>query len=50
LHFEQEDYRPAGRNYIKYLKLETDKMERTFVIERLQFIKAELSKQKEEDQ
>jgi tetratricopeptide (TPR) repeat protein len=50
LYFEQDDYRPAGRNYIQYLKLETDKMERTFVIERLQFIKAELGKQKEEDQ
>ena len=45
LHFDQEAYRQAGRNYLKYLKLETNKMERTFVLERLQFIKAELSQQ-----
>ena len=47
LHYEQEEFRPAGRNYVKYLKLETDSMDRQFILERLQHIKTELTKQKE---
>jgi tetratricopeptide (TPR) repeat protein len=47
LHYEQDDFRPAGRNYVKYLKLETDSMDRQFILERLQHIKTELTKQKE---
>ena len=46
-YYEQKDYRPAGRNYLKYLKLEADPMDRQFVLERLQHIKSELTKQKE---
>ena len=47
LHYEQKDFRPAGRNYVKYLKLAPDSMDRPFVLERLQHIKVELTKQKE---
>lgn len=47
LHYVQKDYRPAGRNYLKYLKREIDPMDRQFVLERLQHIKSELTKQKE---
>lgn len=47
LYYEQEDYRPAGRNYLKYLKLESDSIDRQIVLERLQHIKSELTKQKE---
>ena len=50
LHYEQEDFRQAGRNYVKYLKLATDSMDRPFVLERLQHIKMELTKQKEAGQ
>ena len=50
LHYEQEDFRQAGRNYVKYLKLVTDSMDRPFVLERLQHIKMELTKQKEAGQ
>ena len=47
LHYEQEDFRQAGRNYVKYLKLAPESMDRPFVLERLQHIKVELTKQKE---
>jgi Zn-dependent protease with chaperone function len=47
LHYEQDEFRPAGRNYVKYLKLESDSMDRQFILERLQHIKTELTKQKE---
>lgn len=50
LDYEQENYRQAGRNYVKYLKLESDSMDRPFVLERLQHIKVELTKQKEAGQ
>jgi len=50
LHYEQEDYRPAGRNYVRYLKLETNSMDRPFVLERLQHIKSELTRQKEAEE
>jgi len=47
LYYEQENYRPAGRNYLKYVKLESDSIDRQIVLERLQHIKSELTKQKE---
>ena len=47
LHYEQDEFRQAGRNYVKYLKLESDSMDRQFILERLQHIKTELTKQKE---
>ena len=47
LAYEREEYRQAGRNYMKYMKLEGDSMDRPFVLERLQHIKTELTKQKE---
>lgn len=50
LYFEQEDYRQSGRNYVKYLKLSPDVADRAYVLENLQHIKAELSKQKEAGQ
>ncbi len=50
LHYEQMDFRQAGRNYVKYLKLTSDSMDRPFVLERLQHIKVELTKQKEAGQ
>ena len=49
LYFEQQDYRLAGRNYVLYLKLADDTMDRPYVLENLQVIKAELTKQKEEN-
>lgn len=50
LAFADEDYRQAGRNYIKYLKLAPDAMDRQLVLEKLQHVKAELTKQKEMSQ
>ena len=50
LFYEQQDYRQAGRNYVKYMKLAPDSMDRPFVLEKLQHIKAELTKQKGEQQ
>ena len=47
LYYEQEDYRQAGRNYVKYLKFAPDSIDRPYVLERLQHIKVELTKQKE---
>ena len=48
LFYEQQDYRQAGRNYVKYMKLAPDSVDRPFVLEKLQHIKAELTKQKGE--
>ena len=50
LYYEQDDLRQAGRNYVTYLKLESESVDRTFVLERLQHIKVELTKQKEAGQ
>lgn len=47
MYYEQKDYRQAGRNYVKYLKLSPDTIDRSFVLENLQHIKSELTKQKE---
>ena len=47
LYFEKADYRQAGRNFIKYLKLAPDALNRPLVLEKLQHIKTELSRQKE---
>lgn len=47
LYYEHDEFRPAGRNYVKYLKLESDSMDRQFILERLQHIKTELTRQKE---
>lgn len=47
LYFEKDDYRQAGRNFIKYLKLAPDALNRPLVLEKLQHIKTELSRQKE---
>ena len=47
MYYEQKDYRQAGRNYVKYLKLSPDAIDRSFVLENLQHIKLELTKQKE---
>ena len=44
LHYEQEDFREAGRNYVKYLKLAPDAPDRPFVFEKLQHIRLELTK------
>lgn len=50
LYFEQKDHRQAGRNYVKYLKFAPDSIDRPFILERLQNIKVELTKQKQEGQ
>ena len=47
LYLNRADYRHAGRNYIKYLKLSPDSLDRPLVLEKLQQIKTELMKQKE---
>ena len=46
-HFAKIDLRKAGRNYIKYLKLAPEALDRPTVLGRLQQIKAKLQKQKE---
>jgi tetratricopeptide (TPR) repeat protein len=50
MYFDQKDYRPAGRNFVKYLKLAPDAVDRPFVLENLHQIKAELIKQTETNQ
>ena len=47
LYFEQNKYRQSGRSYIKYLKLSPGALDRPIVLQNLQHIKAELSKQKD---
>jgi len=47
LHYEQKEYRQAGRNYVQYLKLAPDAVDRPYVLENLQHIKTELIKQTE---
>lgn len=47
LHYQQHDYREAGRNYLRYLSLEGDSLDRPFVVERLRHIKSELVRQKD---
>ena len=47
LYFENNELKRSGRNYIKYLKLSPDALDRQLVLQNLQHIKAELSKQKE---
>ena len=47
LYFDKNDHRQSGRNYIKYLKLSPDALDRPIVLQNLQHIKAELQKQKE---
>lgn len=49
LHYQQEEFREAGRNYVKYLKLAPDAHDRAFVLENLQQIKSELTKQMENE-
>ncbi len=47
LYFDQENYRQSGRNYVKYLKLSPAALDRPLVLQNLQHIRAELSKQQE---
>lgn len=47
LYFETKELKKSGRNYIKYLKLSPNALDRQLVLQNLQHIKAELSKQKE---
>jgi Zn-dependent protease with chaperone function len=47
MYYEQKDYRQAGRNYVKYVKLAPEADDRPFVLENLQVIKTELTKQTE---
>jgi len=47
LYYEQQDYRQAGQNYVKYLKLSPDAVDRPYVLENLQHIKTELTKKTE---
>lgn len=42
LHYEQADYRKAGRYYISYLKNAPDSLERPLILEKLQHIKSAL--------
>jgi len=50
MYYEQNEYRQAGRNYVKYLKLAPEALDRPFVLENLQHIKAQLIKNKETEQ
>jgi tetratricopeptide (TPR) repeat protein len=50
MYYEQNEYRQAGRNYVKYLKLAPEALDRPFVIENLQHIKAQLIKNREMEQ
>jgi tetratricopeptide (TPR) repeat protein len=47
VYFDQEDYRQSGRNYLKYLKLTPEAIDRNLIVEKLQHIRDELSAQKE---
>ena len=47
LYFAQEKYRSAGKNYIRYLKLSPEALDRAVVLQNLQHIKTELKKPKE---
>ena len=47
MYYEQKDFRQAGRNYVKYVKLAPEADDRPFVLENLQLIKSELTKQTE---
>jgi Zn-dependent protease with chaperone function len=47
LHYKKNEFRSAGRNYIKYLKLAPEALDRPTVLAQLQNIKTELLKQKE---
>jgi hypothetical protein len=49
MYLDQKDYRQAGRNYVRYLKLAPDAVDRPYVLENLQQIKAELIKKTETD-
>jgi predicted Zn-dependent protease len=47
VYLAKEDYRQAGRNYLKYLKLTPDAIDRDVVLEKLQNIRVALTASKE---